>query len=248
MDNAIELQKVDKVYRGVPDVQVLFAIDLALEKGSFNSLVGESGSGKSTLLNIIGTLDRPTSGEVLVNGVSTAHMSKDKVAELRNRTIGFVFQFHYLLPEFTALENALMPNVIGSGKATREAREWADELFELVGISKVKNNPATKMSGGQQQRTAVVRALVNKPTVVLADEPTGNLDSERAAETLGLLRRFNLDRGQTFILVTHDSEVGEACDRIVKMRDGLVRTAPPPPTLEAPQPSAPPVLAVAGTH
>jgi lipoprotein-releasing system ATP-binding protein len=222
MDNAIELQKVDKVYRGVPDVQVLFAIDLALEKGSFNSLVGESGSGKSTLLNIIGTLDRPTSGEVLVNGVSTAHMSKDKVAELRNRTIGFVFQFHYLLPEFTALENALMPNVIGSGKATREAREWADELFELVGISKVKNNPATKMSGGQQQRTAVVRALVNKPTVVLADEPTGNLDSVNSAHIYKMFREINERYGTTFLIVTHDRRIAEQTDRIIEIRDGRV--------------------------
>lgn len=222
MNNAIELQKVDKVYTGMPDVQVLFGIDLALAKGSFNSLVGESGSGKSTLLNIIGTLDRPTYGEVLVNGISTAHMPNDKVAELRNRTIGFVFQFHYLLPEFTALENVLMPHMIGSRKATREAREWADELFELVGISKVKNNPAMKMSGGQQQRTAVVRALINKPAVVLADEPTGNLDSVNTANIYKRFREINERYETTFLIVTHDRRIAEQTDRIIEIRDGRI--------------------------
>jgi lipoprotein-releasing system ATP-binding protein len=222
MAAVIELKSVDKIYRGIPDVQVLFGIDLAFEERSFNSIVGESGSGKSTLLNIVGTLDRPTNGEVLVDGIATAGMKKDKVAEVRNSTIGFVFQFHYLLPEFTALENVLMPYVIGHRKPNREVLEWADELFELAGISKVKNNLATKMSGGQQQRTAIVRALINKPRLVLADEPTGNLDSENTANIYKRFRDVNERYGTTFVIVTHDRRIAEQTDRIVEIRDGRI--------------------------
>jgi lipoprotein-releasing system ATP-binding protein len=222
MAAVIELKNVDKIYRGIPDVQVLFGIDLAFEERSFNSIVGESGSGKSTLLNIVGTLDRPTNGEVFVDGIATAGMKKDKVAEVRNSTIGFVFQFHYLLPEFTALENVLMPYVIGHRKPDREVLEWADELFELAGISKVKNNLATKMSGGQQQRTAIVRALINKPRLVLADEPTGNLDSENTANIYKRFRDINERYGTTFVIVTHDRRIAEQTDRIVEIRDGRI--------------------------
>jgi len=222
MAPVIELKNVDKFYPGTPPIQVLFGIDVVFEAGSFNSIVGESGSGKSTLLNIVGTLDRPTSGEVLVDGIPTAGMKKDGVAEVRNRTIGFVFQFHYLLPEFTALENVLMPHVIGHRKPSKEVLEWADELFELAGISKVKNNLATKMSGGQQQRTAIVRALINKPRVILADEPTGNLDSENTANIYKRFREINERYGTTFIIVTHDRRVAEQTDRIVEIRDGRI--------------------------
>jgi lipoprotein-releasing system ATP-binding protein len=220
MSNVIELRNVNKVYRGTPDVQVLFDITLSFADRSFNSIVGESGSGKSTLLNLIGSLDRPTSGEVIVDGVSTASLSSDGLAEVRNRTLGFVFQFHYLLPEFTAMENVLMPYVISHRKAGREVTDWANELFELVGITKVKNNPATKMSGGQQQRTAIVRALINKPPVVLADEPTGNLDSENTANIYKRFREINERYGTTFIIVTHDRRIAEQTDRIVEVRDG----------------------------
>jgi len=222
MAAVIELKNVDKSYPGAPPVQVLFDVDLAFEEKSFNSIVGESGSGKSTLLNIVGTLDRPTSGEVLVDGIPTAGMKKDGVAQVRNRTIGFIFQFHYLLPEFTALENVLMPYVIGHRRPSREVLEWADELFELAGISKVKNNPATKMSGGQQQRTAIVRALINQPRVVLADEPTGNLDSENTANIYKRFREINERYGTTFIIVTHDRRIAEQTDRIVEIRDGRI--------------------------
>ena len=220
MDNVIELRKVEKVYP--PDVQVLFGIDLGFEQDSFNSIVGESGSGKSTLLNVVGTLDRPTRGDVLINGASTASLSKDRVSELRNATIGFVFQFHYLLPEFTALENVLMPYVIGHRRPSREVREWADELFELAGITKVKNNLATRMSGGQQQRTAIVRSLINKPRVVLADEPTGNLDSVNSENVYRRFREINERYGTTFIIVTHDRRVAEQTDRIVEIKDGRI--------------------------
>jgi len=218
--NVVELRHVDKVYRGSPDVQVLFDINLEFPEKSFNSIVGESGSGKSTLMNIIGTLDVPTSGDVKIAGQSVASLSRDRLAELRNRTIGFVFQFHYLLPEFTAMENVLMPYSIGPQGAKREVLEWADELFDFMGVSRVKNNPAGKMSGGQQQRVAIIRSLINKPKVILADEPTGNLDSVNSAATYERFRDINQRYGTTFIIVTHDRRIAEQTDRIVEIRDG----------------------------
>ncbi|TFH34727.1 MAG: ABC transporter ATP-binding protein [Dehalococcoidia bacterium] len=220
MAHVIELRHVDKVYGGPPDVQVLFDINIAIEAGSFNSVVGESGSGKSTLMNIIGTLDTPTAGEVVVDGQSIAMLGRDDLAELRNRTIGFVFQFHYLLPEFTAIENVLMPHAIGRQRPDREAIDWAEELFEFMGVSKVKNNPAGKMSGGQQQRVAIIRALINKPKLVLADEPTGNLDSANTANVYERFRDINQRYGTTFLIVTHDRRIAEQTDRIVEIRDG----------------------------
>jgi lipoprotein-releasing system ATP-binding protein len=222
MEYLLQLNKVDKVYTGGVENQVLFGIDLKFEKGSFNSIVGESGSGKSTLLNIIGTLDKPTRGEVIINGTHTGNMSHNMLAELRNQTIGFVFQFHYLLPEFTALENVLMPYVIKHNRPDKEILKRADELFELVGISKVKNNMANKMSGGQQQRTAVVRALINNPSIFLADEPTGNLDSQNTATMYKIFRDINAKYGTTFIIVTHDRRIAEETDRIIEIKDGRI--------------------------
>ena len=222
MASIVELRGVDKVYPGVVDTQVLFGIDLVLEQASFNSIVGESGSGKSTLLNILGTLDRPTRGEVVIDGKRTATMGGNRLAELRNSTIGFVFQFHYLLPEFTAMENVLMPYLIGRRKLTSGLRDRAEELFELAGISRVKNNLVTRMSGGQQQRTAVVRALVNDPRLVLADEPTGNLDSQSSANIQRIFREMNTRYGTTFVIVTHDRRVAKQTDRIIEMQDGRI--------------------------
>jgi lipoprotein-releasing system ATP-binding protein len=220
MGNVIELNHVDKVYSNGVDLQVLFDINLSFEAGSFNSIVGQSGSGKTTLLNIIGTLDRPTRGEVIIDGSRINAMTKDKVAELRNRVIGFVFQFHFLLPEFTALENVLMPCRIRQPRLSSDVLKRADDLFELVGISKVKNNPATRMSGGQQQRTAIIRALMNKPKLILADEPSGNLDTENTESIYRTFRDINKEFGTTFIIVTHDRRIAEQTDRIVEIRDG----------------------------
>jgi lipoprotein-releasing system ATP-binding protein len=222
LNNIIELQKVDKIYPGHEDVQVLFGIDLSFEEGSFNSIVGQSGSGKTTLLNIIGTLDKPNRGEVIIDGKRTSKMSKDKVAELRNEVIGFVFQFHFLLPEFTALENVLIPYWIKQSQPSKQVLKKANELFELVGISKVKNNPATKMSGGQQQRTAIIRALINNPKIVLADEPSGNLDSVNTEAVYKIFRDINKEFGTTFIIVTHDRRIAEQTDRIVEIQDGRI--------------------------
>ena len=222
MANVIELKSVDKIYTGVIETQVLFDINLAFEEGSFNSIVGQSGSGKSTLLNIIGTLDKPSRGEVIIDGNQTSRLRKNRLAELRNRTIGFVFQFHYLLPEFTAMENVLMPYNIGKKSHDDSIRKRADELFELMGLTKVKNNMANKMSGGQQQRTAIARALINNPKIVVADEPTGNLDSENTITIYRIFREINQQFGTTFLIVTHDRRIAEEADRIVEIKDGRI--------------------------
>ncbi len=221
-EHVVDLRQVDKVYSNGFDVQVLFGVDLQLEIGSFNALIGQSGSGKSTLLNIIGTLDRPTGGEVWIDGRRTDQMTKNQVAELRNETIGFIFQFHHLLPEFTARENVLMPWLIKEGRAPKEIQARADELLELVGISEVKDNPSTKMSGGQQQRAAIARALINQPKLVLADEPTGNLDSDTTERIYRLMRDLNEELDITFLIVTHDRRVAEQTDRIIEIRDGRI--------------------------
>jgi lipoprotein-releasing system ATP-binding protein len=222
MANVVELKSVEKVYSGVVDTQVLFDINLSFKEGSFNSIVGESGSGKSTLLNIIGTLDKPTRGEVFIDGDRINDLNKDKLAEIRNQTIGFVFQFHYLLPEFTAMENVLMPYSIGKKGTAKSIAQRANELFDLLGMAKIKNNMANKMSGGQQQRTAIARALINNPKVIVADEPTGNLDSENTKTIYKIFREINQQFGTTFLIVTHDRRIAEEADRIVEIKDGRI--------------------------
>ena len=222
MDNIIHLKGVNKIYGKEIKVQVLTDVNLEIESNSFNSIIGASGSGKSTLLNIIGTLDRPTAGEVMINGVRTDKMSKNALSELRNETIGFVFQFHYLLPEFTAYENVLMPYRIKNGKVTPEIKERALELMNLMGLDKVKNNPAARMSGGQQQRTSIARALINNPKIILADEPTGNLDSESTEIVYDILRNINDKYKTTFIIITHDRRIAQKTDRIIEIKDGKI--------------------------
>lgn len=222
MESIIELRRINKIYKGPVNNQVLYDINLTYEKGAFTSIVGQSGSGKSTLLNILGTLDKPTSGEVYINGKRTDTLSKDKLAELRNEVIGFVFQSHFLLPEFTAMENVLLPYMIKNSKVTDQIRQRANELFELAGISKVKDNLATRMSGGQQQRTAIIRALINNPAIILADEPSGNLDTDNSTAIYKIFRDINKEFGTTFIIVTHDRRIAEETNRIVELRDGKI--------------------------
>ncbi len=222
MKDILELRHINKTYGTTVKTQVLTDINTSFKKGSFSSIIGQSGSGKSTMLNIMGTLDTPTSGEVLINGVETTKLSKNKLAEIRNKNIGFVFQFHYLLPEFTALENVLMPYRIGNSSLTPEVRERAVELMKLVGLEKVINNNATQMSGGQQQRTAIARALLNNPEIILADEPTGNLDSNSTETIYNLLRDINERFGTTFIIITHDRRIAEKADRIIEIADGRI--------------------------
>lgn len=222
MENILQLKNINKIYGTTIKTQVLTDVNLDFEKGSFSSVIGQSGSGKSTLLNIIGTLDKPTSGEVIINGVNTSKMTKNQLAVLRNKTMGFVFQFHYLLPEFTALENVLMPYRISGAPITKEVKDKAIQLMHIVGLEKVINNNATKMSGGQQQRTAVARALLNDPAIILADEPTGNLDSVSTENVYNLLREINDKFGTTFIVITHDRHIAEKADRIIEIADGKI--------------------------
>lgn len=222
MSSIIDLKNVNKIYTGAMDTQVLFDINLSFDSGSCNAIVGESGSGKSTLLNIMGTLDKPTSGEVIIDGIEIGDMNKNRLADLRNKAIGFTFQFHYLLSEFTAIENVLIPYWIKNRGASSEITEKANELFEMLGITKWKNSPVTKMSGGQQQRTAIARALINNPKILIADEPTGNLDSVTTNKICGSFREINQRFGTTFIVVTHDRGVAEKTDRIIEIKDGRI--------------------------
>lgn len=222
MNNILEIRNINKIYGTEIKNQVLHDVSFNVETGSFNSIIGQSGSGKSTLLNIIGTLDKPTTGDVIINGKSTLVMNANQLAEYRNSMIGFVFQFHYLLPEFSALENVLIPYRIQHGKIDKAARDRAEELMDLVGLNKVKNNLATKMSGGQQQRTAIARALINQPKMILADEPTGNLDSDSTEMIYDLLRKINEELKTTFIIITHDRRIAEKADRIIEIKDGKV--------------------------
>lgn len=200
----------------------MFKINLDIEVSSFISIIGQSGSGKSTLMNIMGTLDEPTKGDVMVEGTSTSKMKKKKLSDIRNQTIGFVFQFHYLIPEFTALENILMPYFISDAKPPKEIIERAVELTNIVGIYKVKNNMAKKMSGGQQQRTAIARALMNNPKIILADEPRGNLYSDTTESIYRTLRKIHEDFNTTFVIITHDRKIAERTDRIIELRDGKI--------------------------
>lgn len=224
MPKIVELKKINKIYgeKTSNPTQVLFDLSLDIEESTFNSIIGQSGSGKSTLLNILGTLDKASSGDVFINGKNTQAMSKNQLSRLRNETIGFIFQFHYLLPEFTALENVMMPYRISKKPMTQEVIDRANELLDIVGLTKVKNNLAINMSGGQQQRVAIARSLINNPKIILADEPTGNLDSDTTEQVYDLLRTINQRFKTTFIIITHDRHIAEKADRIIEIKDGKI--------------------------
>jgi lipoprotein-releasing system ATP-binding protein len=224
MPKIVELKHINKIYGEKTPVptQVLFDLSLDIEESSFNSIIGQSGSGKSTLLNILGTLDKATSGDVLINGKNTQTMTKNQLSNLRNETIGFIFQFHYLLPEFTAFENVIMPYRISKKPITPEVIRRANELLDIVGLTKVKDNLAINMSGGQQQRVAIARSLINNPKIILADEPTGNLDSDTTEQVYELLRSINQRFKTTFIIITHDRHIAEKADRIIEVKDGRI--------------------------
>ena len=208
---------------GLPtETEVLHGIDLAVRAGEFAALIGPSGSGKSTLLNLIGLLDRPSAGEYLLKGVSIGSASDDERTRARLDTLGFVFQFHHLLPGFSALENVMLPGLMRDGAFTRSQREHARELLASVGLSGAFDKRPGELSGGMQQRVAIARALALAPDLVLADEPTGNLDTHSADEAFALLRRFNAERGCAFIIVTHDPRLAARCDRVIELRDGSV--------------------------
>jgi lipoprotein-releasing system ATP-binding protein len=220
----LRLAGVRKTYgAGTPaEVEVLHGIDFELERGEFAALIGPSGSGKSTLLNLIGLLDRPSAGRLWFEGMETGTLSESELTRLRGRSIGFVFQHHYLLKEFTALENVVMPLLAAHGRRTRSMDATGDMLLDRVGLAPWRDRRADHISGGQQQRVAIARALAMKPTLVLADEPTGNLDTRAADEVFELLREFNRTLRTTFLVVTHDPRLARRCDRIVELVDGRI--------------------------
>ncbi len=202
-------------------LEVLRGIDLTIAQGEVVSIMGASGAGKTTLLQILGTLDRPTSGSVAIDGTDPFALSQKQIAAFRNTKIGFVFQFHQLLPEFTALENAMLPALIG-GKSTDEAHVRATELLDFLNLSHRADHKPNELSGGEKQRAAIARALINNPSVVFADEPSGNLDSHNADELQSLFFSLRERYGQTFVIVTHDARLAETCDRMILIKDGTV--------------------------
>ncbi len=222
----LRLHALRKSYNvGKPtEVEVLHGLDLRLQRSDFAALVGASGSGKSTLLNVIGLLDKPTSGELFLMGEPTRGMDDARRTALRGSAIGFVFQFHHLIQAFTALENVLMPLMVADGKPARDHLERGRRLLAQVGLEGLEHRKPDQLSGGQQQRVAVARALVTRPALLLADEPTGNLDSKSAAEVFGLFRAFNREFGCAVLLVTHDSRLSEQCDRTVTLVDGNIES------------------------
>ncbi|MGA9117690.1 MAG: ABC transporter ATP-binding protein [Bacteroidota bacterium] len=223
----IRLEEVTRVFaiEDRPDgrLYVLRGVTMAVERGEIVAVVGASGAGKSTLLHIMGTLDRPTAGRVFYDGADVFSLDDDEVARFRNRTIGFVFQFHHLLGEFTALENVMMPALIG-GRKPAEVEPEARALLGEVGMADRSGEKPTKLSGGEQQRVAVARALINTPRVVLADEPSGNLDAANAQGLHELIWTLSRSRGITFVVVTHNEPLARKADRVVKIADGVVRT------------------------
>lgn len=225
MDHEMQDEAPMVVAQGVTkrfgDLEVLRGIDLSIARGEVVSVTGASGAGKTTLLQILGTLDRPTEGRVAIDGVDVLRLGHRALAHFRNTKVGFVFQFHQLLPEFTAVENVMFPALIG-GKGRKEAAERAEELLDFLALSHRAGHKPSELSGGEKQRVAIARALVNNPAVVFADEPSGNLDSHNADELQGLFFSLRERYGQTFVIVTHDMRLAGTCDRIITMKDGLV--------------------------
>ena len=215
---------VDRVSKTFGQRRALDGVTLNVARGEMIALIGPSGSGKSTLLNIVGLLDRPTSGRLLIKGEDTGALGDAEITRLRGHTIGFVFQQHLLISAFTALENVMMPMLVDRGLPNQEMADRARSLLARVGLEKVAGNLASNMSGGQQQRVAVARALAMQPDLVLADEPTGNLDTKSADNVFELMRRANAESGTSFLLVTHNMELARRCDRIIEVVDGQIRS------------------------
>ena len=232
MDEPIlKLAGVRKSYGiGTPvETEVLHGIDITLAAGEFAALIGPSGSGKSTLLNIVGLLERPSGGGISIQGMEIDRLDETRITELRGRTLGFVFQFHYLIPAFTALENVFMPQLIDRGYRDREMEQRAMALLDAVGLAAAADKKPSELSGGMQQRVAIARALAMNPPMVLADEPTGNLDTHTADEIFELLRRFNREQHTAFLIVTHDPRLAARCDRKIELVDGRIVSDTPTP-------------------
>ena len=220
----IELADIRKTYNENTAVaeEVLHGINITVREGEFASLIGPSGSGKSTLLNLIGLLERPSAGSYLLKGRAIQEAGDDERTRTRLETLGFVFQFHHLLPAFSALENVMLPGLMRDGAFTRQQRANAQQLLAAVGLADARDKPPNQLSGGMQQRVAIARALALAPALVLADEPTGNLDTHSADEVFALMRHFNQTKGTAFLLVTHDPRLAARCDRVIELRDGAI--------------------------
>ncbi|MGA9188692.1 MAG: ABC transporter ATP-binding protein [Methanosarcina sp.] len=217
----IELKNLTKVYKNGVEFRALDNVNLKIERGEFVAIVGPSGSGKSTLMHLIGLLDTPSSGTLLIDKNDVTKMSDKELSETRNRTLGFVFQYHHLLPDFTALENVMMPLLI-SGKNRKEATEIAEKLLKEVGLENRMDHRPGELSGGQNQRVAIARALSCSPAIVLGDEPTGNLDTKTGDMIYELLRQLNKEYTQTFIVVTHSEDLASKADKIIRLVDGKI--------------------------
>lgn len=213
--------KAHNIHKSFGDLQVLKGVDLAVKKGEIVSIVGASGAGKTTLLQILGTLDYPDKGEINLNTINPTELKPSKLAEFRNQHIGFVFQFHHLLPEFSALENVCIPGFI-AGKNPKEVADKAQELIHFLGLKNRQSHKPAQLSGGEQQRLAVARALLNNPDIILADEPSGNLDSKNSEELHHLFFRLRDEFEQTFIMVTHNEQLANMADRKITMQDGVI--------------------------
>jgi lipoprotein-releasing system ATP-binding protein len=231
MISLVEAQKIEKsFYPPAGELKILKGVDISIAAGEVVGIVGASGVGKSTLLHVLGTLDKPTSGHVFYEGKDVLAMDNGSLASFRNRTIGFVFQFHHLMPEFTALENVMMPGLIARSQKSEigsqeDLYEKAEHLLDELGVLERKDHRPGELSGGEQQRVAVARALILNPKVVLADEPTGNLDTSTGEELFDLLLKLNRDRGITFVIVTHNESLSKRCHRVLKMVDGRLENS-----------------------
>lgn len=225
MSAILQLTNVNKSYGiNTPvETEVLHNINLTLELGSFSALTGPSGSGKSTLLNLIGLLEAPTSGHIMINGQATDNLNDQKLTQLRGQSLGFIFQFHHLLPAFDALENVMMPAIVDASMSRQQANKRATELLIAVGLAQALHKKPTELSGGMQQRVAIARALMMSPPLVLADEPTGNLDTHSADEVFQLMRKINHEQNIAFLIVTHDQRLAQRCDRRINLVDGYLQ-------------------------
>lgn len=220
--NILETKNIDKFFHEPTEFQVLKNISFDVKKGEFLSMIGKSGSGKSTLLYVLSTMDTDYKGELFIDNQLVTGLTKDQLAEIRNEKIGFVFQFHYLLPEFSCLKNVMIPALKLGRLPEKEIEEKAYQKLEILGLQDQALKPASKLSGGQQQRVAIARALINDPLIIMGDEPTGNLDSKNTSIVFDIFQELTQNFGQTIIAVTHDDDFAHKSDRIIEMKDGVI--------------------------